>query len=164
MKTKISIVVALFNESEGLNQLRREIFLATSPLQDLETELVLVDDGSTDDSWSVIRQMAREDTRIRGIRLSRNFGNHAALLAGLRVASGKIVMNLAADLQTPTELIGRFIQKYRTGAEIVFGARRQRTDSSWDQFCARVFYRMINLRLKVHREIQQILCHLALCN
>lgn len=119
--------------------------MAVDAISELDTELILVDDGSTDSSWQMIRKLCKENSRIRGVRLSRNFGNHAALLAGLRIASGDIAMNLAADLQTPTELIGRFYQEYKQGAEIVFGARRQRADSPWDQFCARVFYRTVNL-------------------
>lgn len=145
MKTKLSIVIAMLNEADTLDSLPSKVFAATDAIPEIETELILVDDGSTDSTWTIIRDWCRRDRRVRGLRLSRNFGNHAALLAGFRVASGDIGMNLAADLQTPLELIGRMFREFQAGAEIVLGARRQRADSAIDQFCARVFYRTLNL-------------------
>jgi len=145
MKIKLSIVIALLNEVEGLEGITKEVVSTVERIPELELELIFVDDGSTDESWQIIRKLCRSDSRFRGLRLSRNFGNHAALLSGLKVASGDVAMNLAADLQTPVDLIAPFYKEHQKGADVVFGARRQRADTFVDLFCARVFYGMVNL-------------------
>lgn len=145
MKTKLTIVIALLNEADRLVNLHSSVSDAVAAIPETDLELILVDDGSTDTSWSVIRDLCRKDSRVRGLRLSKNFGNHAALQAGLRVATGDLAMNLAADLQTPLELIPRFLEARCQGANIVFGARRRRGDSFFYRCCARTFYAAVNL-------------------
>jgi len=91
-----------------------------------EFELVLVDDGSTDGTPSVLEALAERDARVKIVRLSRNFGYQAAVVAGLDHASGDVVVTIDSDLQDPPELIPRLIEEWRSGADVVYAARRER--------------------------------------
>jgi len=142
---KVSIVIALLNEAEGLERMREQLVSTLCSQRDFEWEVILVDDGSTDGSWETIQRFGSEDRRFRGLRLSRNFGNHAALLAGLGVATGDVAMNLAADLQTPPELTARMVHEYQRGADIVFGARQKRVDGLFGRLTGWLTYRLIRL-------------------
>jgi glycosyltransferase involved in cell wall biosynthesis len=97
-------------------------------------EIVLVDDGSPDDTFARIQEIAATNRHVRGIRLSRNFGKEAALLAGLRTVRGDAVITIDADLQHPPELIPHMIQRWREGAKVVNAVKRDRND-------AKPFYR-----------------------
>ncbi len=104
-------------------------------------EIVFVDDGSRDDSWTVIAALACEDERIKGIRFARNFGKEAAMAAGLRFARGRCAVILDADLQHPPELIPQMAQRWREGAQIVTAVRTDRdTDPWWRRQLTRLFY------------------------
>jgi dolichol-phosphate mannosyltransferase len=98
-----------------------------------------VDDGSRDSSWAMIEQFCAQDDRFSALRLSRNFGSHAALAAGLRRAEGDAVATLACDLQDPPETILAFVEHWRQGADIVWGARRQREDAAWRRWVSAAF-------------------------
>ena len=95
---KLSLVIPLCNEEESLEQLHREICEVVNA-NHCDIEVIFVDDGSTDQSWSVVEKLAATDQRIRGIQFRRNFGKAAALQAGFRAATGDIVFTLDADLQ-----------------------------------------------------------------
>src|SRR5262245_12564481 len=94
----LSIVIPVCDERESLETLYREID-EVAHRGDYDVEIIFIDDGSKDGSWSVIRRLASLDPRVRGIRFRRNFGKAAALSAGFRAASGDLVMTLDADLQ-----------------------------------------------------------------
>lgn len=138
---KISIVIPCFNEEQNLR-------LVTGPLgQQLEqypqsSEIVLVDDGSTDGSWALIQQLRHEDERIRGIKLSRNFGKEAAVAAGLAHAEGDLVILMDSDLQHPPELIPRMIEIWcHNDVEIVDAVKQSRGDEgSIKNIFSRLFY------------------------
>ena len=125
----ISIVVPMLNEAEGLTALLERLHPV---LADLEAryrfEVLFIDDGSTDGSFEMIRRLATEDARIRAIRLSRNFGSHLAITAGLEHALGDAAIILTADLQEPPESIPAFIARWEEGNQIVWGVRAQRND------------------------------------
>src|SRR5690606_15135863 len=104
----LSIVIPVYNEAESLAALHRELSDVASE-HDYEIEFVFVNDGSTDASWEVIRQLAFSDPRVRAIRFRRNFGKAAALNAGFRAARGERVMTLDADLQDDPHEIPRFL-------------------------------------------------------
>jgi len=107
-------------------------------------ELVLVDDGSTDGSTDVIRQLAEKDTRIRPVIFARNFGHQVAVTAGLDYARGKAIVIIDADLQDPPELIPELMEKWREGYEVVYAVRAEREGESWFKlFTATLFYRII---------------------
>ena len=138
---KISIVIPCLNEEQNLR-------LVTGPIgQQLEqypqsSEIVLVDDGSTDGSWALIQQLRHEDKRIRGIKLSRNFGKEAAVAAGLAHAEGDLVILMDSDLQHPPELIPKMIEIWRhNDVEIVDAVKQSRGDEgSIKNIFSRLFY------------------------
>lgn len=138
---KISIVIPCLNEEQNLR-------LVTGPIgQQLEqypqsSEIVLVDDGSTDGSWALIQQLRHEDKRIRGIKLSRNFGKEAAVAAGLAHAEGDLVILMDSDLQHPPELIPKMIEIWcHNDVEIVDAVKQSRGDEgSIKNIFSRLFY------------------------
>ena len=105
----ISIVIPVYNESESLRPLHEEI-AAVAVAEPLELEVLFVDDGSTDGSWEVIRDLSHQHLHVHGIRLRRNFGKAAALLAGFRNARGEIILTMDADLQDDPKEIPRFLK------------------------------------------------------
>ena len=120
-----SVVLPLFNEAESLAQLHVELARAFA---DQPVEFVFVDDGSTDGSWRVIRDLAAIDPRVRAIRLRRNFGKSAALSAGFAEARGEVVMTLDADLQDNPAEVGRFLDAIASGLDVVSGWKKARHD------------------------------------
>ncbi|TMJ93602.1 MAG: glycosyltransferase family 2 protein, partial [Actinobacteria bacterium] len=107
-----------------------------------ELELLFVDDGSGDGSFELLRQEAERDARVQVMRLSRNFGSNAAILAGLTYARGDAVLVLAADLQDPPELIPELVAAWHAGAEVVVAARRSRNDPFVSRFFSAGFNRL----------------------
>jgi dolichol-phosphate mannosyltransferase len=106
-------------------------------------EIVFVDDGSQDRTPQLIAEMHARDERVRGVRLSRNFGSHVAIAAGLDHASGDVAVVLAADLQDPPQVIPDFVERWREGADIVWGARETRDDPFMRRLFARLFYGLV---------------------
>src|ERR1700761_6635326 len=108
------------------------------------TELVLVDDGSSDRTWEVIEKAAVEDSRVLGVRLMRNHGHQLALTAGLSVCRGERVLILDADLQDPPELLPDMMVLMDEGADVVYGQRRRREGEGFlKRATAVLFYRVI---------------------
>ena len=103
-------------------------------------EFVFVDDGSRDNSYEVLKQLARTEQRMRIVKLSRNFGSNAALLAGLGHAEGDVVACIAADLQDPPELIADMLTHWRGGRKVVLAAREGRDDGWLTSLFANTFY------------------------
>ena len=120
-----SVVLPLFNEAESLAQLHVELARAFA---DQPVEFLFVDDGSTDGSWRVIRDLAAIYPRVRAIRLRRNFGKSAALSAGFAEARGEVVMTLDADLQDNPAEVGRFLDAIASGLDVVSGWKKARHD------------------------------------
>ncbi len=100
-KKKVSIVVPIYNEQESLGMLYQELNRVTEPLVSYSFEYLFVNDGSSDGTLGVIRELAEADTRVRYVSFSRNFGKEAALYAGLRAAAGDYIATMDADLQDP---------------------------------------------------------------
>lgn len=144
LQKRISIVVPVYNEAGHIRKSMTyvgEICTSAS----IPYELVLIDDGSTDDSWKVISDMAKEDGRITAVRLSRNFGKEPALCAGIDIASGDAIIVMDADLQHPPERIPDMVRLWREGAEVVEGVKSSRGKEKLSyRFCAKLFYGMIN--------------------
>lgn len=144
MQKRISIVVPVYNEGAHIRKSMAYVGKICDEAGILY-ELVLIDDGSKDDSWNEICSMAKEDERITAVRLSRNFGKEPALCAGLDMASGDAVIVMDADLQHPPEKIPEMVHLWEEGAEVVEGVKssRGREKRSY-RFCAKLFYGMIN--------------------
>jgi len=141
---RISVVMPAHNEAAGLEETVAAIRQAMADHED-EWECVIVDDGSEDGTFNVIRSLAAKDTRIRGIRLSRNFGKEAALLCGLRSARGEGVVTMDADGQHPPATIPEMIEHWKSGARVVNGVKRDRkSDSRRARARARVFNRVLS--------------------
>ncbi|MGH8500501.1 MAG: glycosyltransferase family 2 protein, partial [Methylococcales bacterium] len=119
---KITLLVAAYNEEASLPTLHLRLLEALKHC-DAEFEMLYVDDGSTDTSWSLLEKIADADSRVGLIRLSRNFGKEAALTAGLDhvAADSSALIILDADGQDPPELIPEFIAKWREGFDVVYG-------------------------------------------
>ncbi len=129
--SKLSIVVPVYYNELNLRPLYEDIKAKIIDVIDFEYEIVMVDDGSGDNSWQVIQKLAELDKNIRPIRLSRNFGSHAAVLCGLVHASGDCAVIKAADLQEPTELILQMYQEWQQGNNVVLAVRETREDKSF---------------------------------
>jgi dolichol-phosphate mannosyltransferase len=141
-RTTATVVVPVFNEEEMLERFYARVVPVLDGTFD-EWELLFVDDGSSDRSLRIIRGLREQDARVRAIRLARNVGSHLALAAGLDYASGDVVVILAADLQDPPEVIPHFVDRWREGYEIVWGAREARDDPVIGSFLARMFYWLV---------------------
>lgn len=137
-----SVVVPMFNEAQVVEIFHDRITAALRPLPDYE--LIVVDDGSGDQTYSILQRLAQTDRRLRIVRLSRNFGHQTAITAGIDLASGDTVTVIDADLQDPPELIPELIARWREGADIVFAIREKRMGESWfKRTTASVFYRLL---------------------
>ena len=101
-------------------------------------EIILVDDGSPDRSWDAIATAAKEDDRVRGIRLMRNFGQHNALLVGIRAARYQIIVTLDDDLQNPPEEIGRLLEQLTDDVDVVYGSPISEKHSLWGSAASRI--------------------------
>jgi dolichol-phosphate mannosyltransferase len=141
---KLSIVVPCYNESGNLEHLHRRCAAAAGSVVADSFELVLVDDGSRDATWPMMRDLARRDPRVVAVRLSRNFGHQLALSAGLSLARGARILVIDADLQDPPELLPQMMQAVDAGADVVYGQRSSRQGESWfKRATASVFYRLL---------------------
>jgi glycosyltransferase involved in cell wall biosynthesis len=145
----ISLVIPVFNEQDSLPVLLREI-QETAAKHDLQLQIILVSDGSTDDSWSVIRELCAQDPRVQGIRLRRNFGKAAALSAGFRACRGDPVLTLDSDLQDDPNEIPRFIAALEAGKDVISGWKRIRHDPWHKTFPSRLFNWMVSRLTGVH--------------
>ncbi len=138
-----SIVVPVFNEAESLPELHRRLTQVMDALGEA-WELLLVNDGSTDASASVMRDLAARDSRVRVLRFARNFGHQIAVTAGLDASKGRAVVVIDADLQDPPEVIPDLVAKWKEGHELVYGVRRGREGETWfKKASASLFYRVI---------------------
>ena len=138
----ISAVVPVLNEVDSLGELYAELS-AVADAHGLSLELVFVDDGSADGSWEKIEELARTDSRVRGIRFRRNFGKAAGLGAGFNAAGGEIIVTLDADLQDDPHEIPKLLAALDGGLEAVTGWKRRRHDPWHKVWPSRIFNRMI---------------------
>ncbi len=143
MKIIFSIIAPIFNEKENLPELYRRVKEVMEQTRE-SWELILVDDGSSDESSDMIRALAKKDQRVRPVIFARNFGHQVAVTAGLDYSRGDAVVIIDADLQDPPELILDMAKKWREGYEVVFAVRAEREGESWFKlWTASLFYRLI---------------------
>lgn len=138
----VSVVVPVYRNAESLRQLHSELrSVAARRFPQCGMEVVFVDDGSDDDSWATICSLRDEDPRhVSAHRLSRNFGQLSAMVAGYGLARGDAVVSISADLQDPTELIGDMVDRWLGGDDIVIGNRSGRSDGSFNATTSRLAY------------------------
>ena len=143
MKITYSVIAPIFNEKENLPELYRRVKEVMDQTRE-PWELILVDDGSSDESSDMIRALAKEDKRVRPVIFARNFGHQVAVTAGLDYSRGEAVVIIDSDLQDPPELILDMAKKWREGYEVVFAVRAEREGESWFKlWTASLFYRLI---------------------
>lgn len=141
----ISVVAPCYNEQQVLPMFLSRVKETCDALA-VPYEIVLVDDGSRDATWSIIAAEAQRDSRILGVRLRRNHGHQTALSAGIAAANGELLLLIDSDLQDPPELLADMLQVMgETSADVVYGQRRQRRgESVFKRATASLFYRMLN--------------------
>lgn len=140
---KYSIIAPVYNEHESLPELHRRMVEVMEKTGE-PWELVLVDDGSSDGSTEVIREMAKQDPRIRAVIFARNFGHQIAVTAGLDYSRGDAIVIIDADLQDPPEVVLEMIAKWKEGYEVVYAVRAEREGETWfKKTTASLFYRLI---------------------
>jgi len=146
-RDQLTVVIAAYNEAEALPLLQPRLAAVFDRLageHGVDARVLYVDDGSRDDTWRVLQQLAAEDRRVALLRLSRNFGKEAALTAGLDHVDGGAALILDADGQDPPELIPQFVAKWREGFDDVHGTRLARDGEGWlKRATAHAFYRVI---------------------
>ncbi len=151
---KISILIPAYNEQEVLPILFERLSGLADSQKYFEFEFFFVNDGSRDDTLSIIDQYAKKDSRVSYINLSRNFGKEIAMIAGLDHVTGDATVIIDADLQDPPELIPEMIKLWQDGYDDVYAKRRSRQGESWfKKFTSRAYYR--TLQRVTHVPIQE---------
>lgn len=140
---KISIVIPVYYNEKNLEPLYEDIKKKVIDVIDYEYEIVMVNDGSKDESWNVMKKLAAYDSNIRIISLSRNFGSHAAILCGISHCTGDCAIVKAADLQEPTELVLEMVESWKKGNNVVLAVREGREESKSQTFFANFYYDLV---------------------
>ena len=135
----ISILTPAFNESINLENLHARLTQTMAQLGE-EWEWLLIDDHSRDDTFAVVQRLALVDPHVRGIRLARNRGSHVAITCGLHHVRGDAAVMMASDLQDPPETLGALLQKWRSGAQVVWATRRQQPGDQTHAGFASIYY------------------------
>ncbi len=138
-KKLISIVIPAYNEEDCVNELARQLINVMNKLKKYQFEVLIVENGSKDKTWSLLQKIAATDKRFKPIRLSRNFGMDGGVTAGLELATGDACVIMTADLQDPPELIIEFVKKWEEGFENIYMIVEKRETSG--------FLRRINSRM-----------------
>ncbi|MFM7758430.1 MAG: glycosyltransferase family 2 protein [Crocinitomicaceae bacterium] len=145
MSSKLSIVIPTYNEEGNITLLYDQLKEVLNAEGINKFELIYVNDGSSDESLSVIKELSEQDARVKFISFSRNFGHQHALKAGLDHATGDAVISMDADLQHPPTLISEMLKKWKEGAQVVYTVREQEDGISWfKKKTSSGFYWLIN--------------------
>lgn len=145
----LSCVMPAYNEGKNLGHLVPRVLEALQALGS-QVEIVLINDGSKDNTAEVIRQLCEQHREVVGLNLSRNFGKEAALTAGIDAARGEVVVLMDADGQHPVSLVAQMVQRWREGSDVVYAIRRTRDDqSALHAGLTGLFYQLINLGNRV---------------
>ena len=140
---KVSIVIPVYYNEDNLIPLYKDIKEKFIDSIDYEYEIVMVNDGSKDNSYGVMQKLAVQDPNIKIVSLSRNFGSHAAILCGLEKCTGDCAVVKAADLQEPTELILKMVESWKKGNNVVLAVRKDRKESFGTKLFANTYYWMV---------------------
>ena len=154
VKMRFSVVIPVFNEKDSLEVLYARL---TNVMQNLEGtyEIIFVDDGSTDGSFQILKDLHQKDNNIKVIRFTRNFGQHIAITAGLDYCKGENIIVMDADLQDQPEEIPKLLAKLRQGYDIVYGLRRKRQDNLFKRIGSKTYLALLSKLTSqvVNREI-----------
>jgi len=140
---EISVVSPTYKCSECIEELYRRLVLSLEKITDT-FEILFVNDGSPDNDWEIIKDIAKRDKRVKGINLSRNFGQHYAITAGLDYAIGNWIVVMDCDLQDQPEEIKKLYNKAQEGFDVVVGKRKERKDKFFKKLTSKFFYIVYN--------------------
>lgn len=141
---EISVVAPIYNEEQTISEFVKQVTNTLNQIS-IDYEIILVDDGSNDKSWEKIKTEVISNSNIRGIKLSRNFGHHYAISAGLHKANAKWTVVMDSDLQDRPDVIKDLYSKAKEGYEVVFVSRINRPESFGYLFLQKIFYKLLNL-------------------
>ena len=147
MSPFFSIVIPIYNEEDNIDELHQRLTKVMEALCNAEGhtmecyEIIIIDDGSTDRSWQIIKEIHTTDARVKGICFSRNFGHHSAITAGLDESRGNIVIIMDGDLQDPPEVLPRFLEKLKEGYHVIYAVRTKRKENIFKRAAYAIFYR-----------------------
>lgn len=145
MSQLLSVVVPMYNESEGALLFHKALFNEAKKASKDSFEIIYVNDGSTDDTLDILASLAKKEATVKVVNLSRNFGKEIATTAGISVADGEATIIMDGDGQHPPTLIREFIAKWRSGAQVVVGVRGSNTDEGViKKWGSKVFYKLFN--------------------
>jgi dolichol-phosphate mannosyltransferase len=140
----LSIVIPVYNEEKQISKTIEAVCKVLKTVTD-DYRLIIVDDGSRDGTWAVLKELSAKDPRLKILRFSRNFGKEAAIMAGLSRAESKACIIMDADLQHPPELIPEMVSLWQEGYEVVEAVKEDRgQESSVSRFSASLFYKIMN--------------------
>ena len=141
----LSVVVPCYNEQAVIRETHGRLTAALADLPGLDLEVVYVDDGSRDATPELLRELQREDPRVRVVYFSRNFGHQIAVTAGIEHAAGDAVVLIDADLQDPPDVIPTMVARWREGYQVAYGVRADREgETAFKRATAKTFYRVLN--------------------
>ena len=147
---KISIIIPAYNEEESIHPLYERIKTLMNNITTYEFEILFINDGSTDKTLQLIKELRNLDNHISYVDFSRNFGKEIAMIAGLDYAKGDAVIFMDADLQDPPELIPELIQYWEQGYDDVYAKRKSRSGETWlKKFTSKMYYRVLQKLTKV---------------
>ncbi|MEI8349029.1 MAG: glycosyltransferase family 2 protein [Candidatus Omnitrophota bacterium] len=138
----ITLVIPCFNEQENLPLLYEKIIKAAEEWKE-PFEVIIIDDGSNDSTWEILKQFHTKDVRWKALRFSRNFGHQKAISAGLFYAGGDCAVILDADLQDSPGEVRRFIEKWKEGYEVIYAIRLKRKENFFKRVSYKIFYRIL---------------------
>jgi polyisoprenyl-phosphate glycosyltransferase len=138
-----SVIIPVFNERDNVREMHQALAAVAEAEWSLDWEFLFVEDGSTDETFTILADINRDDPRVKVVRLSRNYGSHTAAAAGLQFASGHAAVIMAGDMQDHPREIPRFLAKWREGFHVVWGVRATRQDSRIDRLLADAFSALI---------------------
>ncbi|MCR5420149.1 MAG: glycosyltransferase family 2 protein [Lachnospiraceae bacterium] len=157
--SKISIVIPVYYNSDTLMLLYED--MKEKILHKLgDYEIVFVDDGSEDNSWEIMNEIRERDPNVQCVRLSRNFGEHAAILAGLHVCTGDCAVTKQADLQEDSELILEMYESWKKGNKVVLAVRSERDDNAVKKFFANLYYSIVRRCIDKNMPVGGFDCYL----
>lgn len=142
-KIHISIIIPVYSCGKTLSQLYNRLEKTLSPITE-NFEIIMVNDASPDDAWKTIKSLSKKDKRVKGINLSRNFGQHRAITAGVDYVQGDWIVVMDCDLQDQPEEIVKLYNKAQEGYDVVFGRRLIRQDSSLKKLGSKIFYKILD--------------------
>ncbi len=142
---KLSFVIPAFNEEENIEAIYERLIILANKYSEMDYEIIFINDGSSDRTLSILKELSDKNEHLKYIDLSRNFGHQATLWAGLLNASGDAIISLDCDLQDPPELIEQMIAKWKEGYKVVYARRlNYRGDNFFKKIASRVYYKLLD--------------------